>query len=101
MVPFVTDPNGHVLDLPKIRGPVNVAVSGTSAQSAALNAATSIVRLSSTTNCYVLAGANPTATSSHTLVLAGVPRYMEVTGGHKIAAIRVSADGVLGIEEIL
>ena len=64
-----------------------VTISGTSAQSAALNANTRFVRVLSDTACYLVAGDNPTATSSNMRILADTPEYFAVTGGQKLAAI--------------
>lgn len=65
------------------------SVSGTSAQSSALNDQTQMVRLMTDTACFVLFGANPTATSSKMPMAANVPEYFGVPlkSGFKIAAI--------------
>lgn len=81
-----------------------VAVSGTSAQSAAMNAASTRAILTSTTDCWVAWGSNPTAavaTTGNIFLTAGVPSYpISVTGGTtKFAAIQVSAAGYLSILE--
>jgi hypothetical protein len=53
----------------------------------------------STTNCWVLTGSAPTAVAgTGTYVPAGIPMVLYIgTDGHKIAAIRVTADGTLSI----
>lgn len=64
-----------------------VTISGTSAQSAALNAKTRFVRVVADTVCYVTAGDNPTATTSNMRLPADAPEYFAVTPGQKLAAI--------------
>jgi len=68
----------------------NVTISGTSAQSAALNTATKIIRVCSDVACYIKVGANPTAAAGDHYLPANAPEYLllESPGaGHKIAAI--------------
>lgn len=55
-----------------------VTISGTSAQSAAMNAQTRFVRVQSDTNCFLLGGTNPTATTSSMPLTAFVPEYFAV-----------------------
>lgn len=62
------------------------SLSGTSAQSSAFNSRTKYVRLFTDTACFVLFGANPTATTSHTPLAANSAEYFEVNGSDKIAA---------------
>lgn len=78
-----------------------LAFTGTTAQSAALNTATSVVRLVATQNCHVKIGANPTAVADGTCMylVANVPEYVGVSGGDKIAAIQDSSGGNLFIME--
>lgn len=78
----------------------NVAVSSSSATTS--NAVgTPFVRLASTTACYVVFGTNPTATTSGVLINAGaVGEVFKIPVGYKVAAIRVSADGVLSVTAV-
>lgn len=71
------------------------------AQSAALGARTSLVRLTPTTDCHVKIGANPVAIADGTCLFlkAGVIEYVGVNPGDKIAAIKDSAGGNLFITE--
>lgn len=64
-----------------------VAISGSSAQSAAFNANTKFVRIHTDQICSILFGANPTATTSTTRLAADSTEYFGVTGGHKVAVI--------------
>lgn len=83
------DSNGKTVDvasLPSITTQ-KVTISGTSAQSAALNADTKFVRLLADANCCVLAAADPTATTSNLPLTADAPEYFGVIAGQKIAAI--------------
>ena len=66
-----------------------VTISGTSAQSTALNARTKYVRLETDTRCAVTAGADPTATATMTALDANSPEYFAVAGTLKIAAITI------------
>ncbi len=59
----------------------------TTTQSAALGAVTSFVRVISDTDCHIVAGANPTATTSDLKMIAGMPEYFGVIAGQKIAAV--------------
>lgn len=62
------------------------SLSSSSAQSSAFNARTKYVRLFTDTACFVLFGANPTATTSHIPLAANATEYFEVNGSDKIAA---------------
>lgn len=66
-----------------------VAIAGASAQSAALNAGTTLVRLNTDTACSILVGANPTATTSVMRMSAGATEYFVVqpNSALKIAVI--------------
>jgi hypothetical protein len=77
--------------------PQRVSVSSSSAQSSALTEVDEVL-LHATTACYVLAGSNPTVTTSTGLpLIAGEKFHMRVSPGSKIAVIRDSADGFLFI----
>ena len=78
-----------------------LAYTGASAQSAALQTRTSVVRLVSTSNCHVAFGSNPTAVADGTCLYLplGVPVNVGVAPGTKIAAIQDSAGGNLFITE--
>ena len=64
-----------------------VTISGTSAQSSALNAETTMVRLVSDVTCSILIGANPTATTAKMRLTADSPEYFMAGNGDKIAVI--------------
>ena len=64
-----------------------ITISGTSAQSAAFNAETRIIRICADANCPILVGSNPTALATSTRILADSAEYIEVPAGYKIAAI--------------
>lgn len=65
----------------------NVAASGSSAQSAALNSSTKYVILTSDVDVYWSTGSNPTATTSDRYLVSFTPRAFTVTPGDKIAVI--------------
>jgi hypothetical protein len=76
------------------------SVTSSSAQTAAVGAATTIVRVICTVDCFLVFGSNPTANTSSSLFLpAGTAEYFGITPGYKIAAIRSTADGTLYITE--
>jgi len=66
-----------------------VAIGAASAQSAAFNATTSIVRVVSDVACSVHFGTNPTATTAKMMLTAGVAEYFYVPKGesYKVAVI--------------
>lgn len=66
-----------------------VAIGGASAQSAVLNAETTLVRVHTDAICSVLFGVNPTATTAKMRMAAGQTEYFSVpaNSGLKIAVI--------------
>jgi len=64
-----------------------VTVAGASAQSAAFSADTRFVRLRTDTACRIVAGDNPTATTSDLSLDANQAEYFGVTPGQKLAVI--------------
>jgi len=74
-----------------IGGPIltnqKVTISGSSAQSSALDARTRFVRLIADAAAYWTEGSNPTATNSHVYLPANQVEFFQVTGGNKIASI--------------
>lgn len=77
----------------------NVAVGSGSLQSTAFQTTTSIVRVSSNVDCYIVFAANPTATSSGVFLPASSSEYFGVTGGQKVAVIQSSTTGILNVVE--
>lgn len=67
-----------------------VTIGASSAQSAALNEATTLVRLHTDGACHVLFGANPTATNGNMRLAADTTEYISVktNSGLKIAVIQ-------------
>lgn len=76
------------------------AVAAASAQTAAI-ATAGDYELSSDTDCYVLVGSNPTATTASMFIAAGRPRTLALKAGEKVAAIRKTADGTLTLLRML
>lgn len=66
-----------------------ITLSGTTAQSSALNASTSLVRLHTDVICSVIFGTNPTATTAKMRMAAGQTEYFTVPPGQgvKVAGI--------------
>lgn len=85
----------------RLKTPLTVSITATSAQSSAISSTSvsgfSVIRLVSTVDIHVLEGSNPTATTSHSLIVANQPEYFEIANGNKLAAIRASEDGTLYI----
>lgn len=70
----------------------------------ALSKNTIIVRLVSTTSCFVrISTGTPTATASDMLLIAGVPEYFAVDGYKtlKVAALQSTAAGTLYVTEMV
>lgn len=77
-----------------------VSLSDTSAQSAALSGRDIIVICPA--DCFILFGANPTATTSCLLVPADTPtRFTNINGGEKFAAILAASTATLQYFEAL
>ena len=93
-----SDPRDR-LDAIFLAAPQQRTFTGTSAQSAALSASCSVVRLFATQDCFILFGANPTALTTSHFLPAGVVEYFGCAGGDKIAAIQSSVAGTLYISE--
>jgi hypothetical protein len=88
------------MDPYKIIGTSVVAISGSSAASPAFTNQTTIVRVVSTTDCFIRFDATPTATTTQMLLPANVVEYFRVTPGHKIAGIQRAAGGNLYVTEM-
>jgi hypothetical protein len=85
------DIDGHLIPavpLPE-RTAQTVAIASTSAQSAALDVGTGMVRLCADVTCSIAVGTNPTATADSLRLAANVPEYFSVQPGQslKIAVI--------------
>ena len=81
----------------KIKRTVNTG----SQQTAATNANTEYVRVVADTNgVHIAFGANPTATTSSTILGAYDPEVFKIDGGMKIAAIVASSTANLYIDEL-
>ena len=71
----------------KITAQTPLTATGTSAQSAAFNAATNMVCIQSDEAVYVNIGSNPTATTSDYRIQAGSEQWFDVAAG-QVAAVR-------------
>lgn len=65
----------------------NVAIGGTSTQSAAFNTNTRFVRVHTDVLCAVKFGANPTAVATAHRMADESTEWLAVSGGHKVAVI--------------
>jgi hypothetical protein len=88
------DDNGNVCTFGKMGASQVITTSGTSQQSTAFGALTTIIRIanSSTAHCHYSVGTNPTAslTTSPALPINSI-EYIAVSGGDKIAVISGTA----------
>jgi hypothetical protein len=88
-------PGGAALQSPDLNyaGGLNVTVSGSSAQSAAIQARA--VLISPDTNIWLTMGANPTATvgAGSVFIPAGALVTLNIQPGQKIAVIQATAGG--------
>lgn len=56
-------------------------------QSAPFNALTQIIRMQAEADCHVSFGANPTVSTGAMPLSAGIPEWISVTAGEKLAVI--------------
>lgn len=95
IIPYIRSLANPILKLQQEASLVRT-FSTTSVQSEAITA--DMVRLMSTTACFVLAAPDPTVTAADGVYLvASRPLYLPIKSGDKIAAIRGTADGTLYI----
>jgi hypothetical protein len=79
----------------------NITTTGSSQQSSAVGAGSSIIRVAVNQDTYIAVGANPTATTSSMMMPAGAVEFLAVTGGvTKVAVLQVSSAGVVSITEL-
>lgn len=94
------DSNGNTMQVGRLGASQNVTIGASSSQSTALvTPGLFAVRLVATADCRVAIGANPTATATSTLLVAGVPEYFSAEVGEKVA-VRGSAGGTLNVTGI-
>lgn len=75
---------------------VTVTYTGTAGTTAAVTTDARVVRVVSTTDCYIQIGISPTATSADLFLPAYTPEYFGAQGGvtgTKVSAIQVSTGG--------
>lgn len=89
---------------PRIGTVQNLATTtATSTSTSALNSQTAIIRVAVTQDTYLTigeAGANATATNASLLLTAGTTEYYAVEGLEKVAALGVTAAGVVSVMEL-
>ena len=76
-----------------------VTIGAASAQSATFSDSTTIIRIFTTTDCYIKVATNPTATTSDMFIAGGIIEYFGIEKGHKIAVIQDASGGTLHITE--
>lgn len=78
-----------------------VAIGAGSTQSTAFGTTTGVVRLVATVDCFVTIGANPNAVAGSSMYLpAGVPEFIAVSGGDKVAVVQSTSAGTLYVTEM-
>lgn len=93
------DDNGNVMQVGRLGTSQNITITGTSQQSAAFTTpGVFAARVVATAECRIAIGANPTATTTSTVLPAGVPEYFSVYPGEKLAVIGTS--GALNVTGI-
>lgn len=82
------------LGTPIAGGSKTVTYTGTAGTTAALSASTRIVRVMSTTDCFIELGTDPTAVANTGLYMpAFVPEYFAAGASWKVSAIQVASGG--------
>ena len=77
-------------------GSKKVAYTGTAGTTAAISTNANVVRVISTTDCFIEIGTNPTAVADTGLYLPALtPEYFACPEGAKVSAIQVSSGGTL------
>ena len=102
-MPSVFDRGYPIIDATGSATEQVVAIGTSSAQSAAFNAETKIVRLAANNTCFVEFGSNPTAVATASIVLqANSPLWAKVNAGDKVAVIshNTIATGKLSVHEM-
>ena len=85
----------------RVTNTIKRTVNTGSQQTAATNANTEYVRVMADTNgVHIAFGANPTATTSSTILGAYDPEVFKIDGGMKFAAILASSTANLYIDEL-
>lgn len=77
-----------------------VSYTDTAGTTAAVGATTTKARVWSSSDCFILIGAAPTATTSEMPVAAGIPEYFDITPGQKVSFIRDAVSGVGYVTEM-
>lgn len=93
------DSYGNTMQVGRLGISQNITITASSQQSAAFSTQDIFaIRVTTTVDCRIAVGANPTATTASTLLPAGVVEYFSVYPGEKIAVIGTS--GTLNITGI-
>lgn len=99
-----TDDNGNRIQALKPYSTEKVSYTGTNAQSSTFTDQIYIIRVASTTDCFIAIGTNPDATSGDNLYLpAGSVEYFVVCkdGTDKLGVAQVSSAGDIYITEMI
>lgn len=102
MTNLAKDNNGGHIQALRLGTAQTVAVTASSAASAAFQASTVVVRLTPDRDCFVALGASPTASASTGHYLCeGVTEYFRVNPGERLAVVRAGEwDGNLFVSEM-
>ncbi|MGG5810923.1 hypothetical protein [Falsiroseomonas sp. CW058] len=100
-MPLAQDSLGRIAQVFSFGTMRSVAIGASSTQSAVLTAGASIIRLVSTSDCWVVIGVGADASSGGFFLPAGIVEYVGVPSGPVcVATRRHSVDGTLSIVEV-
>lgn len=77
----------------------NLALSTTAGSSSTFGSTTGLIRIVATVDCYIHIATTPAATTSSSLLPAGVVEYFGTSPGEKVSFKSVSDVGVISITE--
>lgn len=93
--------NDALMFYPIDGGGQSVAYTGTAgAISNAVGSQTYAVLLVATTDCYIVFGKTPTATTADTMIPANTALVFRIRPGEKVSAVQVSSGGTLYVSEL-
>lgn len=93
MPSLAVDSTGAPIQAVSLLGTDKVSFTGTSVQSLVIPEGITLVRITTTENCFIEFGANPTATTTSHYFLSGLPDYFRVVPGTKLAFLQETVAG--------
>lgn len=93
--------SSHTMGTPQPALGLKVAYTGTAGTTSAVAATTTVIRVISTTDCFIEIGAAPTAVADTGMYLpALVPEYFACKGSDKVSAIQVASGGTIYVSQM-